>query len=68
VVNSGKEVNKMGRNMQKMYQWRKDNQKRYDFYIHKKNDKDVYEKLESVDNKRKYIIDLIRADLKKEED
>jgi len=58
----------MGRNMQKMYQWRKDNQKRYDFYIHKKNDKDVYEKLESVDNKRKYIIDLIRADLKKEED
>lgn len=56
----------MGRDMENLYQWRKDHQKRYEFYLHKELDKEVYEKLESVKNKRQYIIDLIKADMKKE--
>ncbi len=59
------EDNKMKRDMEKVYQWRKQNQKRYEFYLHKELDKDVYEKLESIKNKRQYIIELIKSDLKK---
>ena len=57
---------KMGKDLEKNLEWRKANTKRYEFYLHKELDKDVYEKLESIKNRRQYIIELIRADIKKE--
>ena len=53
----------MGRDMDNMYEWRKKNQKRYEFYLNKEMDKDVYEWLERIANKRQYLIDLIRGDM-----
>ena len=58
--------NNMGRDMDNMYKWRKETIKRYELTLHKENDKDVYEKLESIDNKRQYLIELIRKDIEKE--
>ena len=57
-----KEIN-VGRNMDNMYSWRKKTQKRYEFYVNKETEKDVYEWLESQDNKRQYLIDLIKGDM-----
>lgn len=34
--------------------------------LHKEYEADILEKLDSVDNKRQYIINLIRADISKE--
>lgn len=57
---------KMGKDIAKNLEWRKSNTKRFEFYLHKELDKDVYEKLESVPNRRQYLIELIREDIKKE--
>lgn len=57
---------KMGKDIETSLKWRKANTKRYEFYLHKEIDRDVYEKLESTPNRRQYIIELIRADIKKE--
>ena len=53
----------MGRDLDNMYEWRKKNQKRFEFYLNKELDKDVYEWFETKTNKRQYLIDLIRKDL-----
>lgn len=54
----------MGRDMDKMYAWRKLNLKRYSFDLNKVTDKDVYDHLEKQPNKRDYIINLIKEDIK----
>jgi len=59
------EVENMGRDMNKVYKYRKDTQKRIEFYVHKELDKDVLDWLETKPNKRQYLLDLIRADMKK---
>ena len=43
--------------------WRKEKVKTYRFYLHKELDKDVMEWLEQHDNKRQYLIDLMRKDM-----
>lgn len=43
-------------------EWQKDNMKAYTFRLNVRTDADVIKKLESVPNKRKYFIDLIRND------
>lgn len=58
----------MGRDMDKRLKWERDNIRRYIINVHKTNDKDVYNKLESEPNKRAYILNLIREDIKKEAD
>ena len=58
------EGNNMGRDMENTYKWRKENIKRYEFTLHKKNNKLVYEHLEKQPNKRAYIISLIEKDAK----
>lgn len=58
----------MGRDKTKNYEWRKANLKRCDFYLNKTNDKDVIDHLDKQANKREYIINLIREDIKKESD
>ena len=57
----------MGRDKNQMYKWRKDNQKRIEFYLHKELNKDVLEWLEKQPNKREYIIKLIEDDMKRKE-
>lgn len=59
------EVTKMGRDKDNLAKWKRDNLISYTFKIHKTNDKDVYEHLNKQSNKRAYIINLIREDIKK---
>lgn len=61
------EVKEMGRDMSNMYKWRKENQKRYEFYLHRELDKNAMEWLEKQPNKREYLIRLINADREKNE-
>lgn len=55
----------MARDMDNLYAWRKDVLKRYEFSIHKENDKDLYEYFERIKNKRQYILSLIKEDMEK---
>lgn len=57
------EGKKMGRDMENMYAWRKENLKHYVLDINKKTEKDVYEQLEKQPNKKEYIVKLIRKDM-----
>ena len=43
--------------------YQKNNTKSYGFMFNKNYDKDIIEKLDSVENKSQYIKDLIRRDL-----
>ena len=45
--------------------WQQKNAKNFGFKCFYKTDSDIIEKLESVDNKNKYIKDLIREDIKR---
>lgn len=47
------------------YKWRKEHIKRYNFDINKDTEEDVYRWLEKQPNKRAYLIELIRKDMKK---
>lgn len=49
--------------MDNLYKWRKDNQRVFKFELNKTKEKDVIDFLESLENKRAYIIDLIRKDI-----
>jgi len=53
----------MGRDKDNMYKWRKQNQKRFEFYINRESDPEVLEWFELQPNKRQYLIDLIRKDM-----
>lgn len=53
----------MGRDKENLQLWKKKNIKRYEFYLHKESDKDLYEYIEKIDNKRAYLIELIRKDM-----
>ncbi len=57
--------NDMGRDMVKRAKWEKDNLRSYTFKVHKVTDKDICKQLDKQPNKRAYIIDLIRKDIKK---
>ena len=56
----------MGRNMEHNYEWKKKNIRRYALTLNRTNEKDVIEHLETKPNKRKYLIEIIREDIKKE--
>lgn len=45
------------------YKYKKENCVQFAIRINKKYDQDVLQKLESVDNKRQYILNLIRKDI-----
>ncbi len=51
---------------ERVMKWRMKNVKRYEFYVHKENEKDVYEKLEKVASRRQYILELIKKDIEKD--
>lgn len=57
---------KMGKTKSEtMIKWRKENVKRYEFYLNKSVNKTAYEHLEKQPNKREYLIKLIENDAKK---
>ena len=68
MVRLSQEDSKMGRDMDNRAKWERANIRRYIINVHKTNDKDVYDKLESTPNKRAYILKLIREDIKNETD
>lgn len=55
----------MGRDMENLYKWRRNNIKKISFELNKTNDKDVIDHLEKQPNKRDYLIGLIRKDIRK---
>lgn len=57
------EENKMGRDMENRFKWEKDKLIQIAFKLHRDNDKDVIEYLNTKTNKRAYLIDLIRKDM-----
>ena len=58
------EDNKVGRDMDNTYAWRKKSLRRYVFDFNRVNEKDVCDELDRQKNKRQYVIDLIRKDIK----
>ena len=53
----------MGRDMENLDKWRKQVQKRFEFYINKETDADILEWFEQIPNKRQYILELLRKDM-----
>lgn len=51
--------------LEKNKNWYKKNIRRYSFTLNRTYDKDVLEQLEKQPNKRLYIMNLIRQDIKK---
>ncbi len=47
--------------------WQKNNMLQINLALHRKNDADIIEKLEQVENKNGYIKELIRKDLENEQ-
>lgn len=60
------EVKQMGRDVENLKKWVKANIYRYNFELNRVNDKELIEKLESVPNKKQYLISLIKQDIQKE--
>lgn len=56
----------MGRDMANRSKWVKSNIIRYVVDLNRSNEKDIIDKLESVPNKKQYIISLIKKDIEKE--
>lgn len=54
-----------GKYLDYQYSWRKEHIKRCNFDLNKDTEEDVYKWLEKQPNKRAYLIDLIRKDMKK---
>ena len=54
----------MGKDMANRKRWEKEFLRQYTLRINKNTDKDVYEHLEKQPNKRAYLIELIRKDMK----
>lgn len=59
----GKRMEKMGRDMEGLYSWRRENIKRVVLDLNKATDKDILEWIEKKPNKRDYLISLIRKDI-----
>ena len=55
---------KMGRDLENRQKWEKENLRQYTVKVNKNTERDVYEYLEKIPNKRAYIIELIRKDMK----
>ena len=53
----------MGRDKENLDKWRKQVQKRFEFYINKETDADVLEWFEKIPNKRQYLLELLRKDM-----
>ena len=60
------EVLNMGRDMANRSKWVKSNIIRYVVDLNRSNEKDIVDKLESVPNKKQYIISLIKKDIENE--
>lgn len=58
---------KVGRDMDNFYAWRKKNIKRTTFDLNLETEKDVIDWLDKQANKRAYLIELIRKDMREEE-
>ena len=58
------EDKKVGRDMDNHAQWEKDNLRSFTFKLNRDKEKDVIEYLESIPNRREYLIELIRKDMK----
>lgn len=56
-------MEKMGRNMDGLYSWRKENIKRVSIDLNKINHADVIEQLDKQPSKQAYIVELIRKDM-----
>lgn len=56
-------MEKMGRNMDGLYSWRKENIKRVSIDLNKINHADVIEQLDKQPSKQAYIVELIRKDI-----
>lgn len=56
----------MSRDMVNRSKWVKTNIVRYVVDLNRTNDKDIVDKLESVPNKKQYIISLIKKDIENE--
>lgn len=55
----------MTRDMENLLEWRKKNIRRIIFDLNRTTEEDVINYLESLENKRQYLIDLVRKDMKK---
>ena len=60
------EVLNMGRDMANRSKWVKSNIIRFVVDLNRSNEKDIIDKLESVPNKKQYIISLIKKDIENE--
>ena len=60
------EDTRMGRDMDNFYAWRRKNIKRTTFDLNLETDKDVVDWLYKQPNIRKYLIELIREDMRRE--
>ena len=58
------EDKKVSRDMDNHAQWEKDNLRSFTFKLNRDKEKDVIEYLESIPNRREYLIELIRKDMK----
>ena len=57
----------MARDNEKYLEWKRSTLKLWNINLHRENDKDIIDFLETVPNKRQYILDLVRADMEKKE-
>lgn len=55
----------MGRDKENFARWQKENLKRYEFKLNVTSEADVIEYLDKIPNRRQYLIELIRQDIKK---
>lgn len=55
------------RDMDNFYDWKRKNIKRYEINLNKETDKEVIEHLDKIPNKKQYLIELIKKDMKKKE-
>ena len=60
------EDTKMGRDLENLAEWKKKNIWQYNFSLNYSADKEVIEHLEKIDNKKQYLIRLIREDMRRE--
>ena len=60
-MNTGEKT--MGRDMDNLYKWRKENIKKIILDLNKTTDKDVLDHLDKQPNKKEYLIGLVRKDI-----
>ena len=55
--------NRMAKSNEYIDKWKKGNVTKYSFYVNKNTESDVDEWLNGIDNKRQYLIGLVRKDM-----